>query len=160
MKMTIAKALKHKNRVASRLSSISSDVQSHNSELVDAEKEVNIDALVSARKTLQNHLIELKTKIFNSTSPIREQIIEKGELGSEITFYRNLKTTHGMVAADVYNRSQEPLQYAAVIRKAEVDSAILKLESRIEEIQDNLDEFNVKNTIEIEIPKVFASPIT
>ncbi len=161
MTMTIAQALKHKNRVVARISSLSKDAQDHNSILVESEAEINVGNVVAARKSLQDHLIALKTKISSECSQVRRDIFEMGELKSEIAFYRRMSTKHGNVAGAAYfgGGSQDSQTFKAAIRKEEVDRVVLALERKIDGIQDKLDAFNAEHKIEIEVPDVCFSPV-
>ena len=66
MDLTIARALKLKNRLQSRIRVIASDMESYNSTVSGGTKEVNVRESLIEYERLVDHLIALKVKIFAS----------------------------------------------------------------------------------------------
>lgn len=158
MEMTLAKALKHKNRIAQRVQSVSNDIQSNNSILAVNEPEVDVKALDKMRRALVEHLIAVKTAIHKASDPIRKDIFRLAEVKVTIGFYRSLGTAHGKRSSDRYGGGGEFVEYKATIRKDHVDAINLELESEIDAIQEKLDQFNIATKIEIDIPDEMNRP--
>jgi len=158
MKMTLAKALKHKNRVAKRISQISNDIRDNNSILAINDPEVDVLGLDEMRKTLTGYLVALKTAIHRASDKVRDKIFESAELRVTIQFYRSLETQHGKREAHRFSSGNEFVEHKAVIRKEAVDRIVAGLEDDIDKIQDQLDEFNAMNTIDIDIPDAVNRP--
>lgn len=153
--MSIAKAMKHKNRVAQRISRVSSDISSYNSFLSLNEREVDVAILIQMRHDLVEHLIALKTAIHRASEPVREKIFRLAELKGTIQFYRGLSTTHGK--SQTWN-SEDAVEYDAVLRKKDVDAIVANLEAEVDSIQDSLDEFNASTKFGIEVPNAVKRP--
>lgn len=147
-KISLAKALKLKNRLAGRLSKVGTDIAAWNSVLQEQVGQVNVAALVQEYEKISDALIKLKGLIFRSNVPIQEKIFEKTELASRIAFLAYLPTKSGIERHSYQNTSVE---YVAFLTKKEVDSTTRTLEKRIDNIQDEIDEFN--NSTKITVPQ-------
>ena len=158
MKMTLAKALKHKNRIAQRIQSVSNDIQVNNSILAVNEPEVDIKVLDTMRRELVVHLIAVKTAIHKASDSIRADIFRLAEVKATIGFYRSLGTSHGKRQAHRFGTGDEFVEYKATIRKEEVDRINFELESEIDTLQEKLDTFNVTTNIEIDVPDAMNRP--
>lgn len=159
MKMTLAKALKHKNRVAKKIGRVSSDIQNNNSILTANDPEVDVRALDTMRHELVQHLVALKTAIHRATDPVRDKVFMMAELRGSIQFYQSLNTQHGKSASTRYfGGGDEFVEHKATMRKEHVDRIVADLEAQIDDIQDKLDEFNASTKIEIDIPDAVDRP--
>lgn len=160
MEMTLAKALKHKNRVAQKLSRMSDDIRNNNSILAVNDPEVDVTVLDGMRLELVDHLVELKTAIHLASDKIRSKIFELAELKGSIQFYRTIDTQHGRRPANRYaiGGGDEFVEYKAVMRKESIDRIVTELESKIDAIQDSLEEFNGTTRITINIPDAMNRP--
>lgn len=158
MEMTLAKALKHKNRVAQMIRRVSDDIQHNNSILTVNEPEVDIKALDAMRLELTDHLVALKTAIHRASDSVRREIFNLAEKRTSIGFYRSLDTKHGKRQAHSYGGDAEFVEYKAAIRKIDSDRIVVELESEIDVIQDRLDEFNMTAKITIDIPGAMSRP--
>lgn len=158
MKMTLAKALKHKNRVAQKIARISDDVRANNSILAVNDAEVDVRALDEMRKTLTDYLVALKTAIHRASDSVRDKIFMLSELKASIGFYRSVSTQHGKREAHRFGGGDEFVEHKAVMRKDAIDRIVIELEERIDAIQDQLEEFNVTTKINIDIPDAMSHP--
>lgn len=158
MEMTIAKALKHKNRVAQKMSRISDDIRSNNSILSVNKPEVDVKALDALRLELLEHLVALKTAIHRASDRVRDKIFMLAELKGSIQFYNSICTQHGKREANRFGGSDEFVEHTAVMRKESIDRIVVELESKIDAMQDELDEFNVATKINIDIPGAMSRP--
>ena len=70
-KITLARALKYKNRVAQRLQKLRDDVQRFNSVIAENDREIDVVATLEEIVKLENHLVELKLKLDQATTPIK-----------------------------------------------------------------------------------------
>ncbi len=158
-KMTLAKALKHKNRVAQKIARISDDIRVNNSILAINAAEVDVKALDEMRKTLTDYLVALKTAIHRASDAVRDSIFMLAELKGSIGFYRSISTQHGKRESHRFGGSgDEFVEHKAVMRKDAVDRMVTELEERIDAIQDRLEEFNVTTKIDIDIPDAMSHP--
>lgn len=144
--ISVAKALKLKNRLAGRLNKAQSNVQTYNSTL-EGQSLPNIADLVKEREEIMESLIALKTAIIRTNNPIQGLIIRQGELKSKIEYLNSVNTTDGVQRHGYQNTD---IKYVAYIKKADVDKEVRTLEKEIDGIQDKLDEFNHTAKVEVE----------
>ena len=150
MEITLAKALKRKNRLIGKIRKTEADIQAFNSRPAEkTEVEVDVSKLDQERQDSVNKLVELKTKIIVANGPIWDQILTLVEIKNEIRFWAGVPTTHGKNFVRGY-RDTEVLEYEAQYKKKYVDQRISILESRVDSIQDVLDQHNYKTMIEFD----------
>lgn len=159
MEMTLAKALKHKNRVAQKIARISDDIRENNSILAINTPEVDVQVLDGMRKELTDYLVALKTAIHRASDSMRDRIFLLSELKASIGFYNSICTQHGKRESNRFGGGGDDyVEHKAVMRKETIDRIVIELEERIDAIQDKLEEFNVTTKIEIEIPDAMSRP--
>lgn len=144
--ISLAKALKLKNRLAGRLNKVQSDIDIYNSVLAEQVGVVDVLSLSKLRDEICECLIELKTKIISSNAEIQYDLIRQGELKSTLTWLSSLNTRHGKERHGYQNTEVE---YIAAIQKKDIDATTKKLEAEIDEIQDRIDTFNYVKKLEV-----------
>ena len=144
--ITLAKALKLKNRLAGRVTKLTQDVQNSNSVQEGAEA-VDVRARLAERAAAVGLLTDLKYAIFRANQPVQKAIFELAERKAEVALLAGLATKHGAYK-EGYPTAGEVV-YVAQLRKAEVDGLVLKLETEIDRLQDRLDGFNHETVIEV-----------
>lgn len=159
MDMTLAKALKHKNRVAQKIARISDDIRANNSILAVNDPEVDVQRLDGMRKELTDYLVALKTAIHRASDSVRDKIFLLAELKVSIVFYRSICTQHGKRETHRFGGGGDDyVEHKAVMRKESIDRIVVELEEKIDEIQDQLEEFNVTTKIKSDIPDAMSRP--
>jgi hypothetical protein len=96
---------------------------------------------------LTNDLIVLKTQIHKANLPVYDKIFELSELKSQVKLLKGLNCSSGKVAGGRWGEG-EPVIKHAEINIVEKDKMIKELESRIEKIQDELDQWNHNTLID------------
>jgi len=148
--VSIARALKEKNRIAGRLSKLRELVNKENSREKKIPRGIDVREVCDESRALTDRLVAIKSAIAVANQPIVGKIIELDEVKSEISYMNNLNVTEGVFQKGDYGRSVTEA-YDAVIRKPKVLERIAELQDRADELQDALDEFNASTKIEIEI---------
>lgn len=150
-KITLARGMKVKNRLTGRLSSLWKDITSYNSTIKGSES-IDVKPLYERYNKGQELLISLKVAIATATTPMTKNLVEMSELRGLVKNLGGLITTHGIQHANAYRRVQDekPLEYIAQFRKQDVDKLVKEYETRIDTLQEELDTFNHKATIEID----------
>lgn len=143
--MTLAKALKTKNRVAQKIKNLEKEIQSENSVQIDDPRKIKVGSLLPELEEKVKQLIKLKIAIFIASTPMRENILTLGELKSEIIFLQGISTREGKIS----EYGDTPVEYTVVFDKIFVRDRAAWCEEKIDNIQDELDEFN--HTTEIDI---------
>lgn len=144
--ISLAKALKLKNRLAGRLAKVTSDIKTYNSVLIEQAGKVNVVLLVTQRNDLVNALKEVKVAIYKANVPIIDKIFDLGEYKANVEFVNSLSTTQGKVK-DVYGQTE--VEYSCTLDKSSVDLTRAANEKAIDAAQDALDTFNYSTKIEI-----------
>lgn len=139
MSLTIAQALKEKNKKLQLLAKLWRKLESNNS-----IPEGNVrtfqpeEILVQLREETEAY-IALKTRIHLSCDAVREKIFRLSELKSFVKRLKALNTDNGFIR----NRYDSSLvKYEAFYSEAALEERTDALEAEIEAIQEELDHFN------------------
>jgi hypothetical protein len=146
--VTLAKALKIKNRLAGRLAKVQADIQAYNSVPEGQAGQVNVPALVQTREELVGALVGLKAAINEANREAQRDIYDLAEKKATAQFPGGVNTRHGPQPA-VYPNTTE-VSYVAALKKADVDALVARLEKDIDRLQDRLDQFNHAHRIEVD----------
>ncbi len=146
VEITLARALKLKNRLAGRLAKLDSDFETYNS-LPAGTDGPNITALYAERNELVARLIELKLALNLANQPMQRTIFELGEAKSLVALLSKTSTKHGKVV-ESYHGSE--VEYVAQFRKRDIDLEVRRLETVIDRLQEELDRFNHRTPIGID----------
>jgi DNA repair ATPase RecN len=137
--MTIAQALKEKNKKVAKIQKLWDRIQRYNSIQEGAERPYSTTELFGQVHAEVGLLVELKTKIHEASSPVRADIFTLSEMKNFIQRVRSVNTTQG-VHRDRYE-STTSLMIAELDIKWQ-DVKIEELEENIEKLQEKLDQFN------------------
>ncbi len=159
-KITLARALKIKNRLGGRLAQVSSDIVTYNSQCVQPANgsvnteevklqspEINVGDLFEKREVLQKSIVTIKVMIANANSSIQKAIYEIAEAKGDITFYSGLATAHGFTPNPYGNGGTYRVAFK---RKADIDQQKKHLEGVVDSLQEQIDKHN--HTTFIDIP--------
>ena len=146
--VTLAKALKLKNRQVQKVNDLRSRIEVSNSYLEGSEPDFDAVALLAELKAETSKLWRLKSAINEANAPIQSAIYELAETKGMITFLKELNTKRGK--AIVSYMSMEPQEYTAQITASDAKAEVERLEARIDDLQDSLDSFNASSTVEID----------
>jgi len=149
--MTLARALRYKKRVVAKIAALEADIQTNNTLIEGAEREVDIRQSLKDRDALVRHLTDLKLAMTRATSAVFPMILDVAELKSKIAFLGRIPTTHG-VHRDRYGETNAT--YVAELRKKEVTKAVTDLQAQIDDLQAKIDAHNNKVTVEVSDPTV------
>lgn len=148
--MNLAKALKHKNRLAGEISRLQKTFLSSNykDSRLPAPPLNSSDAFIQlSEKT--NELVVLKTKIAAANVGIFESIERMAQIKSLLAQVEALKADD--IAAqkvDPYNKEcVEKYVLTPYINSAEKENIRSSLQKRIEALQDEIDDYNAKTQI-------------
>ena len=145
VKINLSRALKLKNRLASRLSRLDSIIVQHNSAVRD-NSEFNVRELYKRRMLLAEQLVQLKVDISQANSKIQKQIYEVAECKAVCAMLTNIETKHGPQSVGYGEQIQD---FQAQFREADVKNETRKVEREIDRLQEELDQFNFQTQIEV-----------
>ena len=143
--MTLAKALKQKNRLTQKISRLQQEIQRENSVRADDVRKINVEDLFEELEVKVKELIKLKIAIFVASTPMRENILKLSEIKSHIVFLQSINTTEGKVS----NYGEDAVEYTVIYDKLFIREQVELCEQGIDEIQEELDKFN--HTTEIDV---------
>jgi hypothetical protein len=146
--ITLAKALKIKNRLVGRLAKVQADIQMFNSVPEGQAGQVDVPALVQNREALVEAIVGLKTAINDANREAQRDIYALAEKKGTAQFLAGVCTRHGP-QPPVYPSTVE-VNYVAALKKADVDAQVARLETDIDQLQDRLDQFNHDRKIEVD----------
>lgn len=146
--MTIKQALKIKNRLIGEINDIQLKMVRYNSISETNERPYSTKSLLEEQYNLVNQLVALKTEIHKANSEVYDKIFLLSELKSLVKNLKGMDCTSGVVEDDYYRRSSD----SQTIKKSEIsvierDNEVKFLESRIDEIQEELDIHNSTTTL-------------
>ena len=143
--MTIKQALKEKNRLIKAIDDEFKKVYSYNS--ID-EGNVRPYSTVTALEnimTLEEGLIDIKTKIHRANMGVYNKIFRLSELKSLAKRLTQINCDEGKVT-DRYSRT-EPSVKTAEVSVVDRDSRVKMIEEEIEQLQEELDTHNATTSI-------------
>jgi hypothetical protein len=146
--ITLARALKLKNRLAGRLAKVQADVLAYNSVPEGQADQVNVSALLKTREELVAALVGLKTAINDANREVQRDIYDLAERKATAQFLAGVNTRHGP-QPPVYPATTE-VTYVAALKKADVDALVTRLEKDIDQLQERLDQFNHAHKIAVD----------
>lgn len=151
-KINIARGMKEKKRLISRIKEFCDLVENNNVYFKDETHDVDLKVKETEFRQLQGNLIELKTKLAeaNASAGIAAKIYRMEELKSELSTWKEVDTDVNPV------RRIDPESKVTVVRERashfsfnEVDSFKKSLREEIEKLQDEIDDLNAKTFIEV-----------
>lgn len=148
--VTVARALKEKNRLSGRLAQARNLIARENSHEKKVPRGVDVRAICEEAEQLKRKLVAIKAAIAVANKDIVAKIIELEETKSEITWLNGLDTKEGVYEQNCY-RERTVEEYASEIKQAEALERMKALQKHADALQDELDEFNATARIEIEI---------
>lgn len=141
--MNLIKALKTKKKLINETQKAFKKVNENNTYLEDETKPYNASTEFEKYLTLTNELIDLKVKIHLANAPIYPKIFRLSELKNIVSQLKYLNVRESKtVRAD-----GTPIVTLASINLLERDSLIEKYEAEIEQLQEEIEEFNAKTKI-------------
>ena len=153
--MTIASAVKEKNRLTGRIKKLQEKIRTYNtyraSELPDLDSKV---LLVKLQEEWA-YLINLKVAIAKANIGISDKLVALSEAKAELKFWNDMVSYAGKSETTVMRSTSRPngvIEYSpettfSTITSMEVLTNIDKVQSSIEILQDEIDIFNGTNII-------------
>lgn len=150
--ITLAKALKVKNRLVGQLDKAKALIIQYNSAVKGQERPVAIDRVCSEYDETRKRLIELKGKIAVATGPITPKLVEMAEVKSAIAFLSCLSIKEGLEDKTIGYRDTvvKTEEWVPYISEAERQRVLKDHQYLIETLQDQVDEFNAVTKIDFE----------
>jgi len=141
--MNIKNALKQKNKLVQELNQLIQRMVINNTVIEDNQRPYSSKETLAQVYKKVEEINVLKTQIHRANAPMYDKIFLMAELKSLVKHLKMMECAEG-VDTDYYSRRSE----LTVIKHSEIsvverDNEIKFLESRIEQLQDELDEYNI-----------------
>ena len=137
--MTIAQALKEKNKKVTRLSNLWDRLHRYNVMNDGEDKPYTSKDTWEEINKLTEEIVELKTKIHSASSPVRSSIFMLSELKNKAQRLKGMSVNNGTYK-DRY--SDTVISQVAEFDVIWKDRMVESIEESIETIQESLDKFN------------------
>ncbi len=153
-KMTIARALKEKERVARKLRAARETLSRVNSIVMGMKRPVDAEEIFESVQRLQNRYLEFKKAIAVANAGISAQLTEMLVVRAEKEYYEKLDckeiSHHGEweTSADG-SKVLRTVPFDAYINEGKRQEIVAALEQRLDDLQDEVDAFNATHSVEI-----------
>lgn len=147
-KMTLANALKQKNRLAGELVRQQQILQRENARRSDSVSKIDRELVWTKIQNLSEELGILKGKITSANIGVYPLLERMAELKSRIAFVESLVKREGEEVSFV-GREQEKLTYTwgSTINQSRCDELVAKMQIDINLLQDQVDTYNATTLI-------------
>ena len=151
MNVTLARALKEKNRIAGRLHKAQELIRKENRKVAGSPRTVDVAAALAEVERLSALLAQVKAAIAKANDGIVGTIVELEETKSMISFVESVPTDEDVEVERSYQGTVErrwdvAIHEPVLIKKTDV------LQKRADALQDALDEYNA--TTRVDLPDI------
>lgn len=154
--ISLNKALKIKNRLSGELAKLQAVAVQNNSVREDQKegKTVVLENVWTEMAATRAALINLKGKIAVASSGIAEKLVKMAELKAEIAFLNSLAVKEGsedFVTGYGSNASVKTVKWDSYISAARKAELIREFQYIIDNLQDEIDEYNAVTKVDFKI---------
>lgn len=143
-KLTLAKVLKLRKRLAGVLTRVQHEISLYNSHIEGQADLPDVDTLIQRREDLVAAMIKLKLVQYESNRDLMERLYLLAEKKAKLQWLQTLNTRTGVQQTHNYVDPARPIMTTIVahIKKAQVDQQVRELEASIDVLQDEIDQYN------------------
>lgn len=150
--MNISKGLKEKNRIAGRISKLQNEVKKYNQFREDKPQDFNSEELLKKLQEEWAFLIDLKTRIAKANHGIADKLVRLTEAKAELTFWNSFGAGSANEPAmeSRYIKGDVVTVFIAggySISNIEIQEHIEHVQLSIENLQDEIDDYNATTQI-------------
>jgi hypothetical protein len=149
--MNISKALKVKNRLVGELVRLQDIFKRENSKRNDNVSEIDAEKAYNDVLEAFDKVVALKGAINKATAGIAIKLAELSEYKKYLTFIQSVPVKEGPETVQG-GYGKDPINYTwkAFINRAKIDEKVAHYQSKIDALQDEIDEFNAKTQVEFD----------
>ena len=152
MKMTLAQALKEKNRLAGELARLWTMIARENSKREDAPRVIDVEEAYKKAQLFKGKLTELKTKIGLANAGNLERIYRLEEAKNELNRLDDIRTDESSDFQPIGDSNFKEFKRTVVFTAAQVYAMREKVQQECNDIQDALDAYNASTRIDFDSP--------
>lgn len=143
-KLTLAKVLKLRKRLSGLLARTQQEISLYNSHLENQPDVPDVAGLIKRREDLVAAIVKLKLVQYEANRDLIERLYNLAEKKGKVQWLQTLNTRTGQQMTPNYSQPANPLytNIIAHIKKSDVDAEVKKLESEIDALQDEIDQYN------------------
>jgi hypothetical protein len=147
-KVTLARALKERKRLAGQIASAVDLVSQENVKVAGVPRPFDVRAMMAGVEASVERMIALRAVICQANAKLAPKLVELDEVKSMISRLQSISTD----ADPYYNEEQKrDIQREAVLGKKDVLDKIEAFQKRADALQDAIDEYNAKTQVEIDL---------
>ena len=157
-KMSIARALKEKERIGKKLLEARNELKEFNCIDRKEHPDVNQQEIFDRVQALEPKYLKIRQTIATANMGITDQLTEMLIIRARITFYtvldcRTSETVNKFLPGRPGMRDceQTRVEYDTFIDRKKRSEILEQLQSRLYELQDEVDQFNATHMVEVEI---------
>lgn len=148
--MSLAKALKEKNRIAEKIQEHRDQIREYNSIDLGKKRPISIQACLQQLQPLEENLIRVKAAISTANAGVARELNEIMCQRAILMFYQTLDTSEerfvrGKEGEDIKVNKDVVIPLATTLAKSE------EIKTKINDLQDKLDEYNALTKVEIDL---------
>ena len=151
MNVTLARALKEKNRIAGRLAKAQQLIRKENRKVAGSPRSVDVAAALAEAERLSALLVQVKAAIAKANDGIVAAIVELEEVKSLISFVESVPCDEDVEVDRDYHGAVER-RWEVSLHKPELMAKVDALQKRADALQDALDEYNA--TTRVDLPDI------
>ncbi|MBR4902266.1 MAG: hypothetical protein IKZ46_15110 [Victivallales bacterium] len=152
MKITLAQALKEKNRLAGEIARAWALLQTENSKREDIRRVVDVAETYNKIKLYTEKLVELKAKIGVANAGNLERIYRMDEYKSALAKLESINTDETSVFQRLTESTYKEFKRTVVFNASQILEMREQLQKECNRLQDEMDAFNVATKIDFESP--------
>ena len=151
MNVTLARALKEKNRLAGRLAKARQLVKKENRKVAGSPRSVDVAAALAEAERLSELLAQVKAAIAKANDGIVATIVELEETKSMLSFIGSIPSDEDVEVERDYRGTVER-RWEVSLRTPDLLAKANALQKRADALKDALDEYNA--TARVELPEI------
>ena len=152
MKITLAQALKEKNRLAGEIARAWTFIQTENSKREDIRRVVDVEETYKKIKLYTEKLIELKAKIGVANAGNLERIYRMEEYKSALARLERIGSDETSVFQKLTESTYKEYKRKVVFTASQILEMREQIQMECNRLQDEMDAFNATAKIEFESP--------
>jgi len=148
--MTVARALKEKSRIITKISEVRGVASSYNSVDLGTRRPISVKDSIEKVGVLEENLMRIKVALHEANVGIARQLAELMLVRGQIAFYEGLDTSEFRT---VTNRDDTETKVTrdVVVSQVEVLAKVEELKNKLDSLQDEVDEYNATHKIDVEL---------
>ena len=153
-KITLAQALKEKNRIAGQIRVLWENIQQENSRREDETRSIDIREALETVELYTEKLVELKTKIGLANAGNLGRIYRLEECKAKMAKLSGINTDEATVYLEAYSTGGKEIIRNVVVTRKEIRDMQRKLQLECNRLQDEMDAYNALTMIDFETPLI------